>query len=207
MLCTHSTLCVHCTVSILPPAPLQQRFASSYASANKGVVLDGSAPFLRLRARVQMQEPHMSHSDTLRPRAVHMLMAHVPQAAGWGAFSRNSHHRCGWTTLAAATVQCSAVELGAAAVDCNEHCELSSRSWSTSTCNDDCNILARAVILTSISSKPSSVSTHLVLLHCVVSSRHEASAHGGAVTGRCWSCAVCTVPFGTFNFPWGPSCG
>ena len=27
----------------------------------------------------------MSHSDTLRPRAVHMLMAHVPQAAGWGA--------------------------------------------------------------------------------------------------------------------------
>ena len=139
---TSRCLCVHCTVSILPPAPLQQRFASSYASAHKGVVLNGSPPFLRLRARVQMQEPHMSHSDTLRPRAVHMLMAHVPQAAGWGAFSRNSHHRCGWTTVAAATVQCSAVELGAAAVDCNEHCELSSRSWSTSTCNDDCNILA-----------------------------------------------------------------
>ena len=58
-----------------------------------------------------------------------------------------------------------------------------------------------------LTSKPSSVLTHLVLLHCVVSSRHEASAHGGAVTGRCWSCAVCTVPCGTFNVPWGPSCG
>ena len=31
------------------------------------------------------------------------------------------------------------------------------------------------------------------------SSRHEAPVHGGAVTGRCWSCAVCTVSCGTFR--------
>ena len=37
------------------------------------------------------------------------------------------------------------------------------------------------------------------LLHYIGSSRHEASAHGGAVTGRCWSCAVCTVSCGTFR--------
>ena len=37
-----------------------------------------------------------------------------------------------------------------------------------------------------------------LLLH-IGSSRHEASAHGGAVTGRCWSGAVCTVSCGTFR--------
>ena len=31
------------------------------------------------------------------------------------------------------------------------------------------------------------------------SSRHEAPVHSGAVTGRCWSCAVCTVSCGTFR--------
>ena len=38
---------------------------------------------------------------------------------------------------------------------------------------------------------------HLLLY--IGSSRRVASAHGGAVTGRCRSCAVCTVACGTFR--------